>query len=669
MKANAWLWSTVAVLLVATALRAPALGDVPPGLYHDEVFHGLDAVDVIAGQAQLYFPTNNGREPLYIYLVAASVGILGRSPFALRLPSFFVGVLTVAAAAAMGRALFSRRVGLLGAAILSVTLWHVHLSRTGFRAVLLPLFIALAVWQVVEAIKAGRWVHWIAAGVLCGLSAYTYTAARMTPVAVGAFVVYTWMTRSAVRNPRSARGRRLWAGIGVAILAGLVVVLPLVSYALRYPETVLGRPGQVSVFSPEINGGDAWGTLGQHVLRALGMFFVRGDRIWRHNVPWRPVFDPVLGAAFILGLAVLIRRARRSTAAAFILIWTTVMLLPTVLAEDAPHFLRGVGVLPVVVLVPALGLDWLTGAVRRVPARPPARRWAKAARVVAPLVLAVPLLVGLVSTVWAYFGRYAHEPLAGYWFEEGAGILAGRVNRFLGRGWDGDRMLHGDPGDRRVLLDPRLWSEWPQVRFLVAAPEAVSVNTGGRPSQEAVAAFAWPYAQWEWARSVLPNPREVTVEAGPLSQGDRDPEPFTTFLAFYGTVPDPSVPVIARFSGGVEYLGATATPIGDALHVRLRWRATAPLPDDYTVFLHCLTGGEVVAQADSQPAGGYYPTSIWQPGDIVNDDHLLEDCVHPDLASYVLRFGFWQPETGAVLYLLDEAGNPAGDWIDVPAGG
>jgi hypothetical protein len=32
----------------------------------------------------------------------------------------------------------------------------------------------------------------------------------------------------------------------------------------------------------------------------------------------------------------------------------------------------------------------------------------------------------------------------------------------------------------------------------------------------------------------------------------------------------------------------------------------------------------------------------------------------------VLRIGFWQPQSGDKLYLLDEAGNPAGDWIEVP---
>ncbi|MBO9370869.1 MAG: glycosyltransferase family 39 protein, partial [Chloroflexi bacterium] len=130
----AFIFAGTLILLLAAALRLPALGQVPPGLYHDEAYYGLDAVDILQGRLQVYFPANNGREPLFIYLAAGTIGLLGRSPFALRLTSAFVGLLTIAATAAAGRALFSRRVGLLAAAILSVTLWHVHLSRVGFRA-------------------------------------------------------------------------------------------------------------------------------------------------------------------------------------------------------------------------------------------------------------------------------------------------------------------------------------------------------------------------------------------------------------------------------------------------------------------------------------------------------------------------------------------------------
>ena len=34
------------------------------------------------------------------------------------------------------------------------------------------------------------------------------------------------------------------------------------------------------------------------------------------------------------------------------------MMIPTILAEDCPHFLRAVGVLPMAAVFPALGLEW-----------------------------------------------------------------------------------------------------------------------------------------------------------------------------------------------------------------------------------------------------------------------------------------------------------------------
>ena len=679
MRTRDLLWWMVVVLLVAAALRLIACGEVPPGLYRDEAYHGLDVQDILHGHLPLYFPANNGREPLFIYLVALAVGLLGKSPFALRLVSFFAGLLTVAATGAMGRALFSRRVGLLAAAVLAVTLWHVHLSRVGFRAVLLPLFTALTVWQGALAVRGARaqrrrgaggqagrarwWRHWVAAGICYGLSFYTYTAARFTPVALVAFGLYALATQPAIHG-------RLWRGVGLAALAIAITVIPLAVYAVAHPDVVLGRPGQVSVFNPAIHGGDLWGTLGAHALRTAGMFFVKGDRIWRHNVPWRPAFDPVLGGAFVLGLLVALRRARRDAATGFVLIWTAVMALPTLLAEDAPHFLRGVGVLPVVILLPALGLDWLANAIKsQIPnLKSQIGHWS--------LVighwgaLAFPLIFGLVSTTWAYFGDYARDPTTGYWFERGAVALAGRINDFLGVGWDGERMVHGGPGDRRAYLDPGLWEEWPQVRFLVAAPEALTVGLEGEPSGEGTAVLVWPYGDWQRAWALLPAPAEVTVEEGPLSQGDLDPEPFTTYLAFLATPPDPAVPALARFSGGIELLDVAVTPAGpDRLQARLRWRATTLLAEDYTVFLHYLRDGERIAQADSPPGGGRYPTMIWHPGDVVNDDHYVEGIGAPVPGRDVLRFGLWQPKSGAVLYLLDEAGNPAGDWIEVPVDG
>ncbi|MER3513588.1 MAG: hypothetical protein C4310_03650, partial [Chloroflexota bacterium] len=136
-------WPVVlAIILLAAALRFPALGQAPPGLYQDEAWNGLDALQVLQGARPLYFAANNGREPLFIYLVALAVGALGPSPAAIRLVAAVLGTLTIPATYALGRTWFNRRVGWLAAAILAITFWHVHLSRIGFRAVALPLIAA-----------------------------------------------------------------------------------------------------------------------------------------------------------------------------------------------------------------------------------------------------------------------------------------------------------------------------------------------------------------------------------------------------------------------------------------------------------------------------------------------------------------------------------------------
>src|SRR5512139_188743 len=103
----------VAVMLVAATLRFVGLGQLPAGLYRDEAFYGLDAVNVLQGQYAIYFPANNGREPMFIYLLALSIGLLGRSPFAVRLPAALISLLTVPATYLMARELFNRQVGLL----------------------------------------------------------------------------------------------------------------------------------------------------------------------------------------------------------------------------------------------------------------------------------------------------------------------------------------------------------------------------------------------------------------------------------------------------------------------------------------------------------------------------------------------------------------------------
>lgn len=364
------------------------------------------------------------------------------------------------------------------------------------------------------------------------------------------------------------------------------------------------------------------------------------------------------------------------------------MALPTVLAEDAPHFLRAVGMLPVLAFLPALGLDTLIGTQITTDTRKFFTRSAFLRAHPRPHLLGLTLSVlalglELVSGARLYFGSYAHNPMTGYWFEQGAVALGADINRFLGVGWSGEASSSiptaGPEG--RVYVDPMLWKDWPQARFLVAAPERVTVGLEetvcevgrisgtqcGDAEWRPTAVFLWPYGDWTRAWALLPHPAEISVAEGPLSQHDRDTEPYITYLAFTATRPGPIPPPQARLTGGVEWLGAEGIPQGDgSVRVRLRWRATAPLTGEYAVFLHYLRDGQTVGQGDSPPAMGRYPTPLWQPGDILNDDHIVPGVGRPQPGRDEILFGLWNPQTGEYLSVLDEAGNPAGVEIRMP---
>lgn len=638
----------VGLMALAAALRVVALGEIPPGLYHDEAFNGLDALNVLAGQGSIYFAANHGREPLFVYLTAATVGLFGRSPGALRLAAAVCGTLTIPATYALARAWFGRRIGLLSAAILTITLWHVHLSRIGFRAVTLPLTAALALWLGTRAYRSQSRRDWLLAGLSYGVCFYAYLPARFTPVALAAFAATLLI---------GGRGRSLWPGVAWFAAGTAGALIPLGIYAAAHWDVVLGRLGQVSILNPLVNGGDPWGALLRQLAATLGMFFVRGDSIARHNVPGRPVFDLLLGAAMVWGLARAVLRARREAASALTLIWVGSMLVPTWLAEDAPHFLRAVGVLPVATLLPALGLDGLATWLKR------RRGYAWAA-----LSICLILAASLGMTVRDYFVRYRADARTAYAFEAAATELAVRVNRFAGTGWDGSGLTAapGDPlPERRAYVDDRLWEEWEAIPFLVPESQAVAQISQASPSEgEHVLLALWPYPGIEAHQHLLPRGVRIEAHEGPLTRGDLEDEPYIAFVTYVAEpVTEPSG-FLARLGEEIALVDYSVRSNGQGWQVQLEWQALAPPTESYTVFVHLRQGDEIVAQDDGEPADGCYPTRLWRTGDRVVDTHQLVPPHDPKNEPRILT-GLYIWSTKERLEVVSQAGQPLGDELEL----
>lgn len=62
---------------------------------------------------------------------------------------------------------------------------------------------------------------------------------------------------------------------------------------------------------------------------------------------------------------------------------------------------------------------------------------------------------------------------------------------------------------------------------------------------------------------------------------------------------------------------------GESLGVTLYWEALSVPALNYQVFTHLVVDGTLAAQHDGAPACAHRPTSHWEPGEIVRDEHII----------------------------------------------
>ena len=134
----------------------------------------------------------------------------------------------------------------------------------------------------------------------------------------------------------------------------------------------------------------------------------------------------------------------------------------------------------------------------------------------------------------------------------------------------------------------------------------------------------------------------------------------------YRTRPDrtplptqPATMVNANFNRAITLTGySLITPAQTAqpeLNLVLFWQPLNTIETDYTTFLHLRTAnGDTVAQRDSQPLSGAYPTSQWQPGETIIDPLTLPLPEDLPAGSYQLYTGLYQLDTLARLPVTND---------------
>ena len=102
---------------------------------------------------------------------------------------------------------------------------------------------------------------------------------------------------------------------------------------------------------------------------------------------------------------------------------------------------------------------------------------------------------------------------------------------------------------------------------------------------------------------------------------------------------------------------------GDSLTITLYWQSLAKMNQDYTVFVHLLDENDLIlAERNTFPGLGSFPTTLWQVGDAIADTYTLtlpETIYTPSSAQ--LEVGLFDFATGERLLVYGPEGKPVGD--------
>jgi hypothetical protein len=339
-------------------------------------------------------------------------------------------------------------------------------------------------------------------------------------------------------------------------------------------------------------------------------------------------------------------QAWRKPAAIFLVAWMALMLLPTILAADAPHFLRAAGILPAVLFFPAIGLDRIW-------------QWAKIPKL-ARMLLVCGLIFGSLMLTARDYRAYGDDPEVGYYFESAAVDLAQQLN-------------DEEPGTTR-FLDERFWSNWPSLSFLVTDDNDVGryLTPDNLPdrTETPTAIYTWPYESLDFIPEILTDPALILIGEGSLARGDLDDLPYPLFVRYASaTFPADLGSPLAQFSDQLSLSRADVEILDEnQLQIDLYWQADEPVDENLTVFIHVNGVDGLIGQDDNPVSGGRWPNAWWRPGLLIRDRHIVHLNEDYDQTQHQIWVGLYAAGSGRRLPVVDgDSGLVIGDSYQIGA--
>ncbi len=356
---------SLAVFVLALALRAWQMSQFPNTYSGDEGSAGLFAVELLDGKANNLFGLGWFSFPaLYFAVQSAAIALLGQTVEAVRLTSAVAGALTVVAVYWLGRAMFDRTTAVLAALYLAASHYHIHMSRIALNNVWDGLFGTLAILGLWHGWKTGRRAGFILCGLALGLGQYFYVSIRPLPLM---FLIWAAVAFVAQR----AQFRDRFHGLVLAALIAVVVFLPLGLYFVEKPDEFQAPMNRVTILGSSPEAVTARG--GRPTIDIVLDSAINGLLGFTHE-PLRLLYDPgspllLAGAALLFLLGILWALLNFDLRYLLLFLPLLAVVVSNAISQNSPASQRYVLAMPLVALFVALPLAqaviWLRGQYPR----------------------------------------------------------------------------------------------------------------------------------------------------------------------------------------------------------------------------------------------------------------------------------------------------------------
>lgn len=310
---------------------------------------------IVKREWPFYFFQSPG--PLYHYLIAPIALLFSQHGYeTYKIASIVVSFLGLWGTYLFVSAAVSKKLALITTLIMSASFWFLVWSRLGNSQIIIPSLVSFLCYFFTLYHKKQRFRYIVMATFAASFGWYAYPQTFMlAPVLLLIFPLYLVLEKKFRKN---------WHQLLMVIILSIILILPFLAIVKKQPDNFgsSGYVGQKFLPAFQLSPADFMKSMTMRFVKVAGSLHIKGDDIFRSNIPGQPHLDRLSGIFFLFGIVYFLCKKRCKLLVfigVFLIVLPLPSIFPAVLEGEIPSSSRTIGITPFVYTLTAAGIVFI----------------------------------------------------------------------------------------------------------------------------------------------------------------------------------------------------------------------------------------------------------------------------------------------------------------------